>query len=200
VADRGAKLYSEWHWGSPHHEVVSHRDTLVDPFIRNREKMLIDTGRLVELHFREPHKRKDTIFRLKDKEANASHLAFDPDHPYHRLYIFMHPEAKTRMKRKYLSNPEFEHGSRYASLPLAKAAKMAGGRHATGDYPDIEVVPLGILTNVVYAVEKKGDGYSHYIHELGEESGVRPALVLQKNGRPWIAGGNYTAPTPGITD
>ena len=68
------------------------------------------------------------------------------------------------------------------------------------DYEDIFVQPIGIMTNVVYACEKKGDGYSFYIHALGEESGIRPVLGMADDGSLWFAGGNYTAPIQGITD
>ena len=39
------------------------------------------------------------------------------------------------------------------------------------------------------------------IHKLGEESGLRPCLAVDGQGRMWVAGGNYLGnPTPGITD
>ena len=72
--------------------------------------------------------------------------------------------------------------------------------HATDDYPDIKVKPIGILRNVVYATPKKGDGFSLYIHEMGEETGIKPALCVDKTGRLWIIGGDYTCPVPGITN
>ena len=78
---------------------------------------------------------------------------------------------------------------------------MVGGRHAKkDDYPNVKVRPIGILTNVVYGTEKQGDGYSFYIHHMGEESGIQPALGVDRRGRLWVLGGNYTSPTPGITD
>ena len=102
----------------------------------------------------------------------------------------MQKEMKTKL---YLRNPS----SKYS---LAEVAESVGGRHATDDYPDIQVLPIGIMTHVVYATEKKGDGMSFYIHHMGEESGIQPALAVDSRGRLWVAGGNYTSPTPGITD
>ena len=199
MADRGAELYSEWHWGVPHASVDDWQDETVDGML-GPDGLVIETGRLVEVHFREPHKRKDTVVRLNKAEANGSHLAFDPDHPHRRLYIFSHPKFAARMHKKYLQNPQYEGGSRYKPMPLAQAAQIVGGRHGGSDYPKIEVTPLGILTHVVYATEKTGDGYSFYIHKMGEESGVKPALAIDDRGRLWLAGGNYTSPNPGITD
>ena len=199
MGDAGAKAYSEWHWGIPHEGVGKWDDAQVDGMI-GPDGLVIETGRLVELHFREPHKRKDTVVKLNRKEANGSHLVFDPEHPHQRLYIFSHPAFAKRMRSRFLESTQFKKNSRYKAMPLSNAAKVIGGRHGTDDYPDIDVVPVGILTHVVYATEKKGDGYSFYIHKLGEESGLKPALTIDDTGRMWIAGGNYTSPTPGITD
>jgi hypothetical protein len=78
--------------------------------------------------------------------------------------------------------------------PCAPAPRESAASH-------VHASPVGILTHVVYATDKKGDGYSFYIHKLGEESGLRPCLAVDGQGRMWIAGGNYKGnPTPGITD
>ena len=199
MRDKGAELYEEWHWGIPHQGVVNWNDPDVDAQLSD-DGIVIETGRLVELHFREPSRRKDTVVRLNTEEANGSHLVFDPDHPNHRLYIFSHPKFAKRMHKKYRQQGGYRGNSKYQPLPLKKAAKLVGGKHASDDYPAIDVVPIGILTHVVYATEKKGDGYSFYIHKMGEESGIKPALTIDDRGRLWIAGGNYTSPTPGITD
>ena len=199
MEDRGAALYEDWHWGIPHQGVKEWNDPDVDGMLGG-EGHVIETGRMVELHFREPHRRKDTVVRLNRNEANGSHLVFDPDHANHRLYIFSHPKFAERMHKKYRQEAGYRKNSRYTEMPLVEAAKIVGGKHATSDYPKVDVVPIGILTHVVYATEKKGDGYSFYIHKMGEESGIKPALTIDDRGRLWIAGGNYTSPTPGITD
>ena len=194
--DRGAEAYADWHWGIP---ITSVKD-ISDEDYGAPDDLLIEAGRLVEVHFRQPNKRKDTVVRLNRKEANGSHLVFSPDHPHQRLSIISHPEFARRMHKRFRQNSQYEGGSRYAELSLREVAKQIGGRHGTPDYPNLAVVPLGILTHVVYATEKKGDGFSFYIHKMGEESGVKPALAIDDRGRLWIAGGNYTSPTPGITD
>ena len=191
----GEKAYSDWHWGIPPEKVVEWDD----PDLPKNE--VIECGRLVELHFREPGMRKDTVVKLTRKEANGSHLVYDPAHPYGRLYLLLHPEFANRMLKKYRNNPNYEGGTKYREAMLADFARAVGGRHATPDYPDVEAAPIGILTHVVYATEKKGDGYSFYIHKMGEESGVRPCLCIDDQGRMWLAGGAYRGnPTPGITD
>jgi hypothetical protein len=196
---KGNELYKKWHWGVDATVIKDWNDPDVDSVL-GPDNIVIETGRLVELHFREPHKRKDTIVKLDKDEANGSHLVFDPDHHSNRLYIYSQDGFKERMRERYLSNGTYKGRSRYQDMPLKNAAKIVGGRHATDDYPNLDVVPIGILTHVVYATEKTGDGYSFYIHKLGEESGINPALTISEDGRLWIAGGNYTSPEAGITD
>jgi len=198
----GNDLYREWHWGIDPKHLIKWNDPELDAHLmkHNPDAELVECGRLVELHVREPGNRQDTIIRLNRKEGNGSHLAFDPHHPHQRLYILAHPDFRSRMLGKYRKNPDYKGGSKYRAMPLVEIAKRAGGRHATRDYLPVEAAPVGILTHVVYATEKKGDGYSQYIHKLGEESGIRPVLAVDGYGRPWVAGGNYTSPTPGITD
>lgn len=186
--------YTKWHWGIEPANVMEWDD----PDLEDLD--FVECGRLVELHVREPGQRRDTIVRLNRKEMNGSHLVFDPNHPHQRLYILSHPDFQRRVHQAYRRNPEYKGGSKYRAMPLVQIAKQVGGRHATRDYLDIEAAPVGILTHVVYATEKKGDGFSQYIHKLGEESGIRPALAADDQGRLWIVGGNYTSPTPGITD
>lgn len=190
----GESSYKSWHWG------ISPKQTIEwdDPDYPEGE--LVECGRLVELHVREPGQRRDTILRLNRKEGNGSHLVFDPNHPNQRLYILSHPDFRARVLQTYRRNPDYEGGTKYRSMPLSEIAKLVGGRHATRDYPNVKASPVGILTHVVYATEKRGDGYSQYIHKLGEESGIRPVLAADTEGRLWIVGGNYTSPTPGITD
>lgn len=189
-----ARKYAEWHWGIPHKTVIDWEDEDLP------ENDLIECGRLVELHFREPGQRKDTVIKLPRVEANGSHLCFDPEHPNGRLYVLSHSAFADKMRRKYRENPQYIGGSKYRAMLLSDLARGVGGRHGTGDYPRVEAAPVGVLTHVVYATEKKGDGYSFYIHKMGEESGIRPYLAVDKQGRSWIVGGNYRSPTPGISD
>ncbi len=92
--------------------------------------------------------------------------------------------------------------SEIGTYPLQDVAKAAGGRQAAfrQHHPNVPVIILGLCTHVVYETDKKEDGLSQYIHEFGEESGIRPILTCDKQGRVWLAGGNYTVPPEGITD
>lgn len=190
----GKDTYRDWHWGIAPKQVI----TWNDPDYPEGE--LVECGRLVELHIREPGQKRDTVIRLTKKERDGSHLVFDPNHPNQRLYILSHPDFMARMRAAYRKNPDYKGGSKYRAMPLAEIAKAVGGRHGGRDYADIIAAPMGILTHVVYATEKQGDGFSNYIHKLGEESGIRPALSSDNDGRLWIVGGNYQSPNPGITD
>jgi hypothetical protein len=88
-------------------------------------------------------------------------------------------------------------------MELNQLASVAGGKHGKrADYPMITVKPIGVLTALVYYTSKAGDSPppSYYIHQMAEISGWYPILAVDNSGRLWLAGGNYTVPTPGITD
>jgi hypothetical protein len=185
------KKYADWHWGMEPTIEVNWDD-------KDLPEYLVECGRLIELHVRPIEgnpKRKDKVIKFKKSDANASHVAFDPQHKSQRLYLLLNDGARKKMKKLWDSSEYDDH------TPF-EIAKYVGGRHAKkNDYPKrVKVRPLGILTNVVYATEKKGDGYSYYIHKMGEESGIQPAVGIDKKGRAWVLGGNYTSPVPGITD
>jgi hypothetical protein len=186
----GAKAYKEWHWGiEPALEVEWE-----DPDL---PEVLVEAGRLAEIHYRpfgQNPKQKHQVLRLTEEDTGKSHLAFDPNHQHDRLYFLINPATSRKLARKLYRNSAWE------PLPMAELAEMAGGRHATPDYPAVDVAPIGVMTNVVYATEKQGDGFSQYIHKMGEESGIQPALGIDRQGRIWICGGNYQSPVPGITD
>ena len=198
------EVYEEWHWGVPSSGRTDWKDADIDHALAihaksnkknpKAEPSLVECGRLVEVHFREPGKRKDTIIRLTREEANGSHLCFDPNHPAQRLYMLCSPKFRDRIKQSFLRNPQ------YQSVGLSELARIAGGRHALRDYANVSAMPLGVCTHVVYACDKKGDGYSFYIHKLGEETGINPLVAADAKGRLWMAGGDYTVPNPGITN
>lgn len=190
------KEFSKWHWGLDPVKVVDIEDT-------DLPDELIECGRLAELRVRipqsaakgNPSRRKDTQITLTQGESERSHLTFDPAHDHERLYVVLPPDVMRKMKSTYWDLNPFE------VQPLGHIARFTGGRHGTErDYPKIMVKPIGICTAVVYATEKTGDGFSYYIHRLGEETGVRPCLCVDNTGRLWFAGGAYTSPTAGITD
>lgn len=190
--------YAEWHWGSKSTHVVDWSDP-------DFPATLIEIGRLSELYIRgaqDGTRVKGHLFAVPEATIPQCHLAFDPAQAAQRLYVLASTALSRALKRAYW-NP----GAR--SYPLAAVARIAGGRHATADYPKLSVQPVGVLTHVTYLTEKIGDKGTKqlrwkdanlYIHHLGEESGIQPILCLDASGRVWIAGGNYTCPTPGITD
>jgi len=193
---RYAEAYSRWHWGVNPANTVEWNDESKDG--RGKDvypDALIECGRLVELRFRAPGSRKDMAMTLERDQANRSHLTFDPDHPYERLYILLPKDVLRGSKQAYWKqNP-------YEAVQMNDLARAVGGRHGKGgDYPHLEVKPVGILTSFVYACEKQGDGFSMYVHRAGEESGIRPCLAADCEGRLWVVGGNYTSPTAGVTD
>lgn len=195
------KAYEDWHWGLAPAKVVDVEDS-------DLPDELIECGRLAEIRFSIPTSAasesgprrtrvngKAAVITLNQTESQRAHLAYDPNHPNERLYNVLPEDVQRKLKKTYFdTNP-------FAMQPLRDVARFTGGRHGEArDYPDVMVKPIGICTAVIYATEKEGDGFSYYIHRLGEETGVRPCLCISQDGRLWYAGGNYTSPTAGITD
>lgn len=179
-----ARQYRKWHWGIPAGIEVE----VVDPDFPDK---LVEIGRLAELHIEgvRPYK-----IKLPTNLMRISHAAFDPDHEYQRIYFVLPEVARAYMIRQI---PSAVISKR--AFPLSTIAKAVGGRHGY-DYPRVAAIPVGILSHIVYFTNKKGDGPSLYIHEMGEMGGIRPMVCVDKNGRFWLAGGSYTCPIPGITN
>jgi hypothetical protein len=184
--ENGKDTYKRIHWGIAPTQTVNWPDP-------DYPDELVAFDHLVELHFRPPQARKDVIVHVAKPYIPTTFVAFDAQHPGQRLYILT-PEPVRRETRRRLWHPAAK------TVQLRTLAKAAPGRHATPDYPVIAVQPLGWLTHVTYLTDKKDDGLSNYIHEFGEVNGKRPILAVDGQGRYWIAGGDYTCPTGGITN
>lgn len=209
---RGKKAAADWHW-YPESEFED-KMTLIRWDDANElddngkvmfpsNQVLIRCGNLARIHFRSPtakdnrsHPRRsrDTTITLNKSAAKESHLVFDPDHHSHRLYLKFKDSVREPLAQRFWK----ENGA--PAKTLREWASLAGGRHATADYPNITAKPVGVMTAVVYFTNKKDDGSSFYIHRMGEMSCHFPILVCDSTGRLWVCGGNYTSPTPGITD
>jgi len=132
------------------------------------------------------------IFRGPTLEFSPdSHLVFSPRID-ERLYNVLTPQAKKKAKKLIKEDKPW--------VSLTEAADKAGGRQADFTYPDIQVQIIGPAKHVIYHTVKRGHGPSDYIHTLGEQSGIRPLLTVDKKGRLWFAGGNYSVPDEGIDD
>ena len=82
---------------------------------------------------------------------------------------------------------------------------IAGGKFAKPNPKAAanEINPIAEISHVVYGTRKPHHGdnaYTHYIHKLGEESGKRPLLTVDREGFPVIRGGNYKIEARGIVD
>lgn len=176
--------YKKWHWGNPATMEIEWEDSDVP-------KVMVGIGNLHELHVRPIGGGKTD--ELVMEEGADNWIAFDPDHPYERLYLLLSNAVQKDVK-SLLVDPDGEWWN------LGALSKAVGGKQSDHPYPDVEVQPVGELTHVVYFTDKKGDGLSQYIHEFGEESGILPLLAASKDGRLWVSGGNMTSPYAGITD
>ncbi len=188
-----SKKYTDWHWGVGPAEVIDWDDP-------DLPENMIECGRLVRVHFRapasvNPRRERDTMIEFSRPVARRSYVAFDPAHPSERLYLLVSPKATKQLADRFF----FDNSA--PALPLGQMSLMVGGRHGkVDDYPNVMVKPIGVMTGLVYHTHKQDDGPSYYIHKMGEESAHYPVLCCDAQGRLWIAGGNYTCPTPGITD
>jgi hypothetical protein len=189
IPDRYIRRAQSWHWGIPAKRVVDWQDPSIPP-------ILIEIGQLCELHVKPIDGGPIVIMSIPEADWPACHVAFDPDHASQRIYILIPQAYQREMRPTYVPK---------LARPLFECAQAIGGRHARrNDYPRLQVTPLGVLTHVVYFTHKKGDenpgdDRSQYIHEMGEEGGIPPALCVDASGRLWVAGGSYTCPIPGIT-
>lgn len=94
------------------------------------------------------------------------------------------------------------------NLKLCAAAGklwIAGGKFAKANpaAKANEINPIDAIDHVVYGTYKPHHGdhkYTHYIHRLGEESGLMPTLCVDREGFPVIRGGNYKIEARGIVD
>ena len=82
---------------------------------------------------------------------------------------------------------------------------IAGRRFARPDakQPARIVNPIGEIDHVVYGTHKPHHGdhrYTYYIHRLGEETGHRPVLCVDREGFPVIRGGKYKIEARGIVN
>ena len=194
---KGFQAYDDWHWGVPSTRVVDWADP-------DFPDLLIECGRLVRMHVRtpaepgarrHPRRKRDSMIEFSHSVSKNSHVAYDPDHPEERLYFLVEDSVRPTLAQKLFRENHLE------PMPLSYLASMAGGRHSKRkDYPEVMVKPVGVLTALVYFTNKKGDGHSYYIHQMGELSHNFPFLACDSTGRLWVAGGNYRSPTPGITD
>lgn len=204
------QIYGDWHWGNP---ATHTRDFDVPGLSENHP--LVEAGLLTELHFdpvdglnlhmiktkslheeaarmgNEPAEL--AVIEVPLSDYNNNHLSFDPKHKYQRLYILLSKTSKRDAQKLWDALPT------RSEIKLKALAKEIGGHHQHG-YPNVTVKPLGILYYVSYFTHKKGDDpASKYIHRMGEEGGIEPALAVSADGNLWIVGGGYTCPNNGIT-
>lgn len=95
--------------------------------------------------------------------------------------------------------------SRYKLTAANGRLWIAGGKFAKANPKAAanEINPLGEIDHVVYRTHKPHHGDApgtHYIHKLGEETGHRPLLCVDREGFPVIRGGKYKIEARGIVN
>lgn len=182
---RVVAAYTDFHWGYAPEELLHINDPLLPD--------VAGIGRLIALHVGEEGE-SELLFPQGKRPHSRSYIAFDPTHPVDRIHLVTPAAHRNRTAAQYARTPKPYRRT------LDELARAAGGRQAEHRYPAVRGVYLAPVKEVIYFTSKKGDGPSFYIHEFGEESGVRPDLAADQDGRCWLVGGNYTCPRPGITD
>jgi hypothetical protein len=164
---------------------------------------LIEIGRLYELWIIPIGGRAMDIARIPPAEVDKCHLVFDPRPGYgQRIHLLTTPVVRRSCIPGW---------SAKTARPLAQYAAEIGGYQAqVGRYPALQVSPLGRLAKVSYQCAKGNfdtgkddegaDGFSIYVHQMGEEGGIRPGIAVDKLGRLWLAGGSYRCLRAGITN
>ena len=189
--------YKKNHWGHSHTQVIQTHTPDLDVHLKKSQPLslsqpeITEWGRMYGFGYEGPGKREIHInFDPDDVERN--YLAYDPHHPFQRLYYILTPDMKNELKKELWKKSS-------ASPKLMKTiAKKRKGRHATSDYPPLKVKVLGEMTYLDYFTDKKDDGLSVYRHTLGEESGIRPVITVDSKGRLWVVGGDYYSTEAGI--
>ena len=203
------EVYQKFHWGTnPTHKKQVHIPGKPD------DHEVSEIGLLTELHIDPfpgvsiPHvsvagmteeaAEKPDLKTLGEiavtlDDYNNNHVVFDPQHPFHRIYLILSDSSKKSAREGLWKSSK-------SSTTLFQLAQKVGGHHAEkNDYPNVKVQPLGKLYYITYFTLKKTDKEScKYIHRLGEEEGVEPILAVSEDGNLWIAGGSYDCPIPGI--
>ncbi len=171
-----AKTYTDYHWGAKPNKIFK----VNDPLIPNVTSM----GRLISF---------DTETEGEITFPKGCWLAWNPKHPRHRLYVILSAKMREKFRNVMKHAPHTE--------PIQKIAERAGGEQARYKLPNVKGYDVGPIVSVTYEVEKKGDGFSAYIHEFGGDgySGYVPHFAIDVSGRPWICGGSYDTKEPGVT-
>lgn len=179
----GAAEYKKFHWGEPAQKATSWDDPALPP-------TMVECGRFYGMDVRLPNGKK-VRYTVADGLRDGGHVAYDP-RGKKRLYVLTKAKARGHTRKWYN-----EVGGPVKSLDAW--AKAVGGKQQ-GGYPKVKGRLVGALDTIRYQTVKTGDGPTIYFHEHGEDSGRMPAVVVDRNGGLWYAGGNYGVIRPGIVD
>ncbi|MBX3299767.1 MAG: hypothetical protein KF736_09930 [Acidobacteria bacterium] len=100
----------------------------------------------------------------------------------------------------------FKFNGKSAKLCAARGKLWIAGRRFAQPNPSRPanaVDRIGEIDHVVYGTYKPHHGdhaYTHYIHRLGEETGHRPTLCVDRDGFPLVRGGRYKIEARGIVN
>lgn len=201
--------YKEAHWGIEADKVLE----VDDPDLPDHLTMM---GRLAELEVSSPGGVSIILEFPAGGDMPQAMLLFDGP-KVRRLYNVLDTQVLQDMKRSL-----WDRGRGVEPVKLAQLATWDEDGHPYRQklrqhkkrYPNVLVKPVGIVERVVYSTAKKDDAKSRkkgarhahefipdlYEHHMGEESGHKPWLGVDKKGRLWWAGGNYHVPAAGVTD
>ncbi len=175
--------YTRLHWGIEPDRVL-HVD---DPLLPD----LVAMGRLAALNINLPQPGGEVLESVYEFPAGCW-LGVEVEHPRQRLHLICTGRHQEKVRRLF-----FKH--RREAVLLGELAAAVGGEQAGYPYPEVLVVPLAEVTDIIYFTHKKGDGPSGYIHAFSEDThGPKPWLAADAEGRMFLAGGSYLVSTHGV--
>jgi len=185
---KALKKYKDTHWGIEATGTMRKDDP-------DLPRELVEMGKLLEIGVIPETQEKPYALEFPDYEKTS--LAFSQGKD-ERLYPILPKRAEQAVKKAHWKPNE-------PTVRLGEVNKLTGGRLDKFNCPAIQVQVLGRANYVIYQTQKlddmKEDGQaSHYIHELGEESGILPYICVAQDGTLWFAGGNYRVLNGGIAD
>lgn len=128
----------------------------------------------------------------------GTHLAFGTAEP-RRLYVVYERPGLGRDVAKAL----WVKGNPTTSLQEVNNAPAGRWKKYPIERPAarrLQVQVVGWLLEIWYQTEKGKDGPSTYHHVMGEVTNRPPLLCVDREGRLWIAGGNYKVEPRGVVD
>lgn len=215
--------FKRFHWGYDDTKVIKVNNPRIPKQNKNEVPRFTGIGRLLELRIntsaqsvldslknnKKPN--YDIAITLKGSSINDSYIVYDKDMKNERIYLSIPQKDKIKSKeiyrnftRNFLFDQQIKLPMKMNDLVYLLREFGFKGKHLVYDYENVNVVPIGFVTDVLYKTLKNGHGLSNYIHAFGEpyksneKWSMPPLLAVDDLGSFWLIGGNYRCVPAGI--